>query len=1131
MLRKASVERAAKAGLMVLCVLAAACAAAPVERASAVRESAPEAATAAAPAATQLAPTIAAGGLTESSGGFSCAIDETGQVWCWGFNGLGQLGDGTTDRRVAPVRVHGLDDARSISAGPSSACAVRSNATVWCWGQRSTGILGDGDGLQRLTSPQFVAQPVQVPAVSNAAYVSVGHNSACALLMDRTVKCWGEAGWGLYGDAIKRPGGYPVGPGTVVGVNDAVAVSVGMNYACAVLSAGLVTCWGTPWPWAMGTGEVYSKFSEAPSRPPTILEGLDAVTEISVTEGRGCALSSGELWCWGQKADYSSGSDRNLQSLVAARIDPPSRLLSIEASNAMCGIVPDRTASCWGDRNYYQLGDGRWWGDGSQQLIPNYPPVTVLTGRDTSVNPAIEFPLLDLNQLTISGTHSCASQLSGDMYCWGLNTSGQLGDGRPGWFDVSFKFATKVQGLPPVMRPSLISVGSPEQCVPTTVDRDCDGLTRVAVVGDSYIAGEGANQRTRYLGCTNAYLLDCDRNGDNQLTEADRLDSVQLKKFQGFAGQTGFSGNNCHRSSGSWGWQVAESLATAPALQNVLFAACSGAESKHVDAEAQYPDSPSFLAGGDSQVGHLRSFGSADVVFISLGGNDFGFGDVIASCYPLPLARCGGSDDERTRRLQQVTGRRANLVEALAAVKAAAPQATVYVNNYPLVVSSQSSCPGSDDLSWVRNEYLPAVNAAVAQAALQAGVRTIDLTGANDKADVQLGNLFAGHEVCIPDAASSWVNGLSRGEELRGMVGSESFHPTVVGHDAIRDAVRSQLVDSGRLGLLSNPAPVDQGIPPANGLPREVATFEIAPTGLQQDAFHGSVTGAPPDTDLTIRLHSEPLDLARVRTDASGDWQGIVELPTWASSGVHELEVLESASGTTLWRGVAFLGQAPSPQSDSATTDEGQQVWIDVLANDSDPDTALAELRLVSAQAVHGSVQIVDGGLRYTPAAGFVGQDSGTYEVCDVAEPCAQAAFTVEVLPAQVTGLQVSFEATGRRPWSGAGVVETSELQVVRNPDGKLASVRGAVTVPGPDGESYRVRLDVSNVLLWSFGSVTATDLRTGKEVRTFRLFADPLAEMEQSGMRSLVVTGAGLQFYRGAAYPSSLTVTLTGSV
>lgn len=1053
-------------------------------------------------------------------------------MWCWGANRFGQLGDGSVVQRLSPVKVVGIDDALSLGAGPGTACAIRQDGTVWCWGYRVNGILGDGDGTRRLTSPQYSALPVQVPDVVGAVQVDVGNESACALTRDGSVYCWGDGGWGIHGDAVKGTVGYPLAPSRVKNLDSAVAVAVAGWSACAILTDHTVECWGSAWPIGMGIGVLDDQMTP---RPPTPATGPTGITEITAAGQRTCVLNSNhEVWCWGRDLAKRFSNDPTSLFLAPTRVEPPAGAKGVvTADDATCVLkMESGAAECWGDRSDYQLGDGRWWTlSSSGPLVPRYPPVTVLTGRDESQTPAVEFPLEGIEQVAMSSFHSCATQTSGVMYCWGANSSGQLGDGRPGWFDVSFKFAIAVASLPKVLRPRPAVIAPPSDCHSTT-DRDCDGVVEVAVLGDSYISGEGANQRSRYLGCTNAYLFDCDRNSDNQLTDADRLDSVQLKKFESFAGQTGFSGNNCHRSSGSWGWQVAESLATAPALQNVLFAACSGAESKHVDTEAQYPDSPAFLAGGDSQVGHLRSFGSADVVFVSLGGNDFGFGDVVASCYPLPLARCGGSDDERTRRLQQVSGRRANLVEALAAVKAAAPQATVYVSNYPLVVSSQSSCPGSGDLSWVRTEYLPAVNAAVAQASLQAGVRTIDLTDTNDQADVQLGNLFAGHEVCIPDLASSWVNGLSRGEELTfGMVGSESFHPTVVGHDAIRDAVRSQLVDSGRLGVLSNPAPVNQGIPPANGLPREVATFEIAPTGLQQDAFHGSVTGAPSDTDLTIRLHSEPLDLARVRTDADGEWQGVVGLPTWASSGVHELEVLESASGATFWRGVAFLGQPPQPQPDSTTTDKGQSVLIDVLANDSDPDTAVAQLRLVSAKAVHGSVQIVDGGLLYTPADDFVGEDSGTYEVCDVAEPCAQGAFTVDVLPAQMTGLQVSFEATGRRPWSGAGTVDTSELQVVRNPDGKLASVRGAVSVPGPAGESYRVRLDVSNVLFWSFGSVTATDLRTGKEVTTFRLFADPLAETEQRGTRSLVVTGTGLQFYRGSAYPSSLTVTLTGSV
>jgi hypothetical protein len=82
---------------------------------------------------------------TSESGQFACALKNDGSVWCWGTNDLGQLGSGTSGGVSAlPVRVAGLASAVSISAGSAHACAVDCYGQVSCWGYNGNGRLGDG---------------------------------------------------------------------------------------------------------------------------------------------------------------------------------------------------------------------------------------------------------------------------------------------------------------------------------------------------------------------------------------------------------------------------------------------------------------------------------------------------------------------------------------------------------------------------------------------------------------------------------------------------------------------------------------------------------------------------------------------------------------------------------------------------------------------------------------------------------------------------------------------------------------------------------------------------------------------------------------------------------------------------
>ena len=219
-------------------------------------------------------------GFTQVATGsqFTCAVKSDGTVWCWGWNNVGQLGNGTTTNASRPVQVTGLTNATQVASGEQSSCALKLDGTVWCWGG---GRLGNGSGNSSNV-------PVQVSDLANATQISGNFLHFCALKSDQNVVCWG---WNVIqnlGDSTTTDRLVPTAPNPALPMG-VVQVSAGVFGTSVLLTDGTVRSWGAGNNGAFGNGT--NTYATSTKTAPS---GLATVSRISGGPGWGnlCAIET-----------------------------------------------------------------------------------------------------------------------------------------------------------------------------------------------------------------------------------------------------------------------------------------------------------------------------------------------------------------------------------------------------------------------------------------------------------------------------------------------------------------------------------------------------------------------------------------------------------------------------------------------------------------------------------------------------------------------------------------------------------------------------------------------------------------------------------------------------------------------
>jgi alpha-tubulin suppressor-like RCC1 family protein len=336
-----------------------------------------------------------------AAGGFhTCGVTTANEVYCWGNNGLGQLGLGwATIGAVVPRpgRVVGGLRFRQVSGGAEHTCGVATDSLAYCWGRNTSGQLGDGTTTDR-------SSPAPVFGGRKFRQVDAGYSHTCGVTAERRAYCWGKNNSGQLGDGTTSDRHRPV---PVAGARQFRQVAAGgdnfSGHTCGVTTDDRVFCWGYN-----GFGQVGDSTEIGQRLSPTRVAGTRRYRQVDTGGSHSCAVTVGDrAFCWGNGTAF--GKSYLERFWPTAIIGGLSLARVTLGDHHTCGETTGNKAYCWGIGEFGQLGDGEFNSIRSQ-------PTAVLGG-------------LSFSQLSAGYVHTCGRTPENVAYCWGNNFNGALGDG------------------------------------------------------------------------------------------------------------------------------------------------------------------------------------------------------------------------------------------------------------------------------------------------------------------------------------------------------------------------------------------------------------------------------------------------------------------------------------------------------------------------------------------------------------------------------------------------------------------------------------------------------------------------------------------------------------------------------
>jgi alpha-tubulin suppressor-like RCC1 family protein len=372
------------------------------------------------------------------------AVDSSGQLWAWGPNSVGQLGDGTTTAKSSPVQIGTLTDWDQIEVATQSVLAIKTDNSLWAWGANGSGRLGDGTSINK-------SSPVQIGTLTDWSIVGMALGNAAAVKTDGTLWVWGAASSGALGNGTTTPNvSSPIQVGTLATWSTA---SAGNSFAHAISNTGNLWGWGINTSGQLGDGTATNKSS------PVQIGALSDWSVISAGSLSWLAIKTdGTLWSCGSNIYGQIGDGTTTNRSSPVQIGTLNTWVEIDINAESCSARrSDGTVWVWGRNGSGQLG----LSDSANRSSPtqlgtrsDYTKISVGTASSlfvtsdnynwsafvntasgqigaSSNNTPLPVATLTTKYADVQRTDNQMTAVStdGKLWTWGLNNAGQLGNG------------------------------------------------------------------------------------------------------------------------------------------------------------------------------------------------------------------------------------------------------------------------------------------------------------------------------------------------------------------------------------------------------------------------------------------------------------------------------------------------------------------------------------------------------------------------------------------------------------------------------------------------------------------------------------------------------------------------------